>query len=506
MIDKALLTKQMTGETLDNYMFHITNFINPNRQLDDLVGLRDIWNIFQLGNISRLKSSVDAEAVAYLILEKIIEVLPEVPEQEEQKKDNPQTDGDEASEQGGGENNEDNEPNPSSSNGGGGTDNSDDDQDLDDDGEGSEGSETETETESGTGGETGSGSNGPTEELSDRQKEQLKKAIEKQKEFVNGDVEKKNLTKKEVKQLDAIESSKTSIESVDYNEYDYYGKGIHRKVDVVVIKELNEAALDGPASMFTNYRRGPVVADGMRLGTMLGKKLQVRNDDNTTIYNRQKRGKIDRRLLADLGVGNNKIFEQTFITKSNEADIHISIDASGSMGGDRWKTAMTTAIAIAKAADMVGGVDVRIDIRATNGSSLTNYKDKPTVLIAYDSTKHGMTHIKKYFDRLAPSGTTPEGICFKAISNIINTNNKGKDRYFINLSDGAPDCEAYARVTREEVKKMKASGMKVLSYFIDGYRMDRFNKMYGTESSAAIETANLMQIAKTMNKLLSVKK
>jgi hypothetical protein len=127
------------------------------------------------------------------------------------------------------------------------------------------------------------------------------------------------------------------------------------------------------------------------------------------------------------------------------------------------------------------------------------------VLIAYDSTKHGMNHIKKYFNELGPGGTTPEGICFKAIQDIINVGNKGKDRYFINMSDGAPDCQAYEVVTKEEVKKMKQNGIKVLSYFIDGYNMDRFEKMYGKESSVAIETTNLMQIAKTMNKLLSKK-
>ena len=36
------------------------------------------------------------------------------------------------------------------------------------------------------------------------------------------------------------------------------------------------------------------VDKGIKLGTMLGKKLQVRGEDRSTVFNRQKIGKIDR--------------------------------------------------------------------------------------------------------------------------------------------------------------------------------------------------------------------
>ena len=34
------------------------------------------------------------------------------------------------------------------------------------------------------------------------------------------------------------------------------------------------------------------VADGIRIGTILGKKLQVRGEDRSTIFNRQKHGRL----------------------------------------------------------------------------------------------------------------------------------------------------------------------------------------------------------------------
>ncbi len=64
IIDKALATGQKTQETWDDYIFHIINFTNPNRQLDSLKSLRAIWNAVDLKNISRLKDTHDALLVA----------------------------------------------------------------------------------------------------------------------------------------------------------------------------------------------------------------------------------------------------------------------------------------------------------------------------------------------------------------------------------------------------------------------------------------------------------
>ena len=43
VIDKALKKNAKTQETWDDYLFHIINFTNPNRNLDALDKLRDIW-------------------------------------------------------------------------------------------------------------------------------------------------------------------------------------------------------------------------------------------------------------------------------------------------------------------------------------------------------------------------------------------------------------------------------------------------------------------------------
>src|SRR5210317_1961044 len=77
VIDKGLQSSEKRDEDWDSYMFRIINLTNTNRDLDALKGLREIWNVLDLRNISRLKTSWDALEVAgeiLMIVEKNISV------------------------------------------------------------------------------------------------------------------------------------------------------------------------------------------------------------------------------------------------------------------------------------------------------------------------------------------------------------------------------------------------------------------------------------------------
>ena len=78
------------------------------------------------------------------------------------------------------------------------------------------------------------------------------------------------------------------------------------------------------------------VEEGLRLGTVLGRKLKVRSEEKSTKYTRKNGGKIDKRLISELGFENSNVFEQTFVDRYNKAYLHISIDASSSMSGNKW--------------------------------------------------------------------------------------------------------------------------------------------------------------------------
>ena len=64
IIDKALQEGEKTSETMEDYLFHIINFTNANRQLGALANLRSIWNTIDLKNIGRLTTTIEAARLA----------------------------------------------------------------------------------------------------------------------------------------------------------------------------------------------------------------------------------------------------------------------------------------------------------------------------------------------------------------------------------------------------------------------------------------------------------
>ena len=118
----------------------------------------------------------------------------------------------------------------------------------------------------------------------------------------------------------------------------------------------------------------------------------------------------------------------------------------------------------------------------------------------------------KYF---GPCGLTPEGLCFEAIQDLIISGSDSIDSYFLNFSDGAPywsggvgnnnyyyGGEAAANHTSAQVKKMRDRGIKIISYFIEHGATEvntTFKICYGKDANC-IDTSNVAQLAKTMNK------
>ena len=63
-INKGLKGTEYRTETWESYMFRIINIFNPNSDLDALYNLRKIYDIIDLDNINRLKSTRDSIEVA----------------------------------------------------------------------------------------------------------------------------------------------------------------------------------------------------------------------------------------------------------------------------------------------------------------------------------------------------------------------------------------------------------------------------------------------------------
>ena len=533
VIDKALLTDSHTSLDWDSYIMRIINLTNKNRRLDVLPNLDKIYTlIFGGGRVKKLSSTEDAFNVAVEIYRLIIEVLPEVTYDEN---GNPiDTSGmDSSGESGGG-------------NGDAGTELSDDEfQDLLDnmdsqDGMGGSDSGSSIEipsTSDSNHSASGTDDKGNQIELTPKQQKQLMNHIEKQKDFNNGDTKKVGkLTKKDsaiVKTMEeaGVENVKAG-EGIGGREYDYSrgeylpGKG----TEVIYVKKLTQTMIDenlfpsvlrGRNSYYYNSDRdNEMMSQGLSLGTKLGRKLQVRGESRDLKWTRLNSGKIDKRLIAELGFGNERVFNTTFVDKYSDAFLHISVDASGSMGGDKWFKTMISTIAICKAVDMIQGVDVMVTFRSTHDTNQRGGVTRPLILVAYDSRVDKFTKVKKMFPSIYPGGTTPEGLCFEAIMKDVIPTSNNRDSYFLNISDGMPmfsnsELNYYhqdaVEHTRTQVDNFRKMGIKVLSYFVSDSSYGRednvrdFKRMYGKDAEM-IDLSSVVQISKTMNEKFLEKK
>ena len=524
LIDKALLTDEFTEESVESYMFRIINLHNKNTKLSKLKGLRKIYRLINLKNISRLKNSKDSFDVALEIFKVILSNMNDVNPADEFKTE-PQKGGEGEGSDG------------SSDDGQGSSDNTMSDEDFNDlmdsvgkspmTGDsndtpmGGSGMDVENLPDNFEGGKESKddSKSDSSVKLTDRQKSLLKSKIQKQKKFLDGDIQKKSITKADSKNLNAIEESGSELKEVGKRADGY---GYNRSTQCIVVKKLTKSLFESELFPMTynNYwnieKDGVVrmyytdqVNEGIKLGNMLGKKLQVRGEDKSTVFNRQKVGKIDKRMISSLGFGNENVFQFTEIDSYKKANLHISVDASSSMGGSKWEKTMINVVAICKAVDMISNLNVQVTFRCTSNN-------KPYIVMAYDSRVDKFSKVKQMFPALGPNGTTPEGLCFEAIQKEFVPINNDLDSYFLNLSDGQPYFPGqnfyYGGTTAENhtnkmVKMIESMGIQTLSYFISDWEIDEassdaraFKRMYG-KAAKMIDVKNVNQITKTMNQL-----
>ena len=493
IIDKALQSTEHTDEVIESYMFRIINLTNVNTKLGALKGLRKIWNTIDIKNIGRLKDTKDAFKVASEVMFIILNNL---------------GDGTVTKDEFGNENLEKaNGPNKTSNRFDGMTPN-----------------EFADQMDIEEGGIDPELIKSQYMDLSPNQKKQLQNAIKKQDKFMRGDIQKKKVTKKIQSELGNVEDSGMTYETVGEN-VGWKKKG----VKCLVVRKLTKELIDSDIlqclykNRYTRYSWNKddtevtgFVEAGIALGTKLGKKLQVRGESRDTKWSRLDSGRIDKRLIAELGFGNQRVFQTTFTESYSDAFLHISVDASGSMNGDKWTNAMTSVVSICKAASMIQNVDVVVSIRTTQDSG--NYRSRnsetyPCILLAYDSRVDKFDKVRRLFPHIGVAGTTPEGLCFEAVMDEIVPTTNDRDSYFLNFSDGMPmfsnndltyyDDEAINH-TKKMVNEIRSRGIKVLSYFIGGEydresTSDDFKTMYGNDAEF-VDVTSVMSVSRTMNK------
>jgi Ca2+-binding EF-hand superfamily protein len=525
-IVEGMWSQDKAEPTMDNYEFHICNIRNPKRNLDALPGLKEIFNAIDLQNITRLSSQEDRIKLASVIYDEVMKWVDATKEyhtaQQEQQ-------------QGGGASGEGmtteelNEMLEQMADAEGGD---------EQDGDANDATEQDGQNGQGTGnaGNKFVASNGiPIEEeidstnvvdldkLSEKAKKQLDKLINQQREFINGNVQKGKLSKVDQQKVDAYASVDMERKTINPTDSNFGRKGI----PLYIIRDITPTFMDTLGFQFGfrsisyagPYRKN-IIEEGINRGKMLAKKLQLRNEERVLKTSRLDAGKIDKRLLHEVGFGNFDIFSKVNITTYKPSYIHICIDQSGSMDGDRFNNAMAFAAMFATASKYINNIHVQISIRSTfDGAGKNQWRaneNTPYLIYIFDSKKHGIQHIRNVFPRLHATQLTPEGLVFDGIMKETIQQAQNTDAYFINICDGEPYLRYYnthgsfnyegssaRHHSKAQMKRMEQNGIKFITYFIGGrLGFEKVEECYGTNAVHLTSATEVVKVAASMNKKL----
>ena len=519
-VTDALKSKMYRNPSVESYLFRLINLTNSSTDLKALPGLYDIAKILELKNINRLIKPMDRIEVAFDIVEVIFKNLVEIPKEEDEFNMDSFSQGgcseNFEGENSEGENEESNSQSGSLSETSDGDGNGEPNESVDDMLGGQETSVTSSDddAEEKIKNDVGEDDKFPKSKIN-----RIKKSYDKQKSFLRGELKKKRVTKKENKLLTVLEKSKVEVINV---AHDYVKNSIGfdgQSIECILVKNLTKELLEsgdcplyiGSNNTYTASKNLDAINAGISMGIKIAHKLQIRNEINVTKFSRRYDGKLDRRLIHELGYNDDNIFYNTITEKYKNVHFHISVDASSSMHGEKWYKSISLCVAIAKAATQLDNVDVTISFRTVSNKF-------PYISVAYNSKVDKFSKIRNLFQYISPCATTPEGLCFEAILKYLPKHSSDTNSYFVNISDGEPYFSTTstnnlhidysgldaAYHTRSQVKKIKNAGYEVISYFVNDYdygnsSRGNFKIMYGDDSNF-INVSNINQIANTLNK------
>ena len=478
-----------------HWTLHIFNMMNPAFNPKAMPGLDLVVKAIDLPNVGRLKSSQDALEVTLLIIA-IMDKVMSTPKAQQIPQPKPQPKQDEE-----GEKQQDKQDTQSKENK-------------------EEVGSTEEEVNDEIDWDT---DDSDIEATNSVENSQITNALDKQQKFVDGETNKKAADKKDITKLEAIQKDSIELQTVGDKEtgissalmYDITNpaklaelSAMHEKINEIndVLKAFKSVSAEEKLKLWEEkqslnntieasgindylWQSSSIVSEyktsiqqGLEMGGLLGKKLQLHNESRERVDSRLRSGKIDNRRLSQAGYDIETVFKQIHMDTYKKANLRISLDGSGSMsGGDKWGSAIRMTIAIAKAASYTQGISVQVDIRVTGKSG--RGKDVPVSLEIYNSKINKLNHLVDIIGKFSPNSLTPEGLCFEAMlkKNRFVKGTAELDSYFLNISDGEPYIStkycgrtAYNHTQRQVNNIRNTQNIQVISFFLQGSNFTPF--------------------------------
>ena len=212
-ISKGLKSAEYREIELDSYLFRIINFTNDATDLTALPKLEEIYNLIDVKNISRLKSTGGAVEVARQVCEIVFPMIDKVTAEEEGN--------------GEGSEDQDGEQQDTDSKAGGASGDGSDEQDTDS-------SDTQPDTSS-------------LPQLNPKVKKQVENLLNKEKDLLNGKTPKSKLTKGDADMVNNVSRSGAELKDVEM-------KGTYNtsKTKVILVPKLTQELIDNHVFNFCN--------------------------------------------------------------------------------------------------------------------------------------------------------------------------------------------------------------------------------------------------------------
>lgn len=342
--------------------------------------------------------------------------------------------------------------------------------------------------------------------LTDKQRKTFKQNIDivnkKQEKFNSGDINKHTVKYDVAKIINNINNNdlsvittKIKIPIIQLNNINknMIINGQYKQMGIdCFIDNINNKDLSKYQQQVTHY----AVQRGVVRGRKLLKKIKITNERNNLQNHHLSAGRLDTKILHQLVTDNENIFYRNNRQNKKNFNLHISIDASGSMGSyidyedaprtvkNKWSSTIETLISILYVATSIDNIEATVDFRCTTRFA------KPLLIKAFDTTKHSLQYIKDIITYIRPAGETPEGLIFEHFAEKSNNCNYNDKYYFINISDGMPSLNfslangkriyysansqySYGKNiisgimhTKQQIQKLKQKNIKIISYFL----------------------------------------
>jgi len=298
--------------------------------------------------------------------------------------------------------------------------------------------------------------------------ESINKLKDNQKRLINGELRKSTISKDVKSQIDSLQNCDIHYKLIGDGTDKI--PNVPCIIIERITKEYLMSLEDKITLRLENKNNEKFINRGICRGDLLYNKVKFFPEILQEIMQNKNSGKLDKKKLYSAEFNENIFYKKEGASKERKIFVHISIDASGSMDGIKWEQTIVFVMSLARLFSKIKLVDYIVSFRETTKSKTSSYplltigfdskkdnfeklKDLFRYTIPHSSTPEGLCFqaMGKYFDDSCPNyliNISDGAPCYKFPNGKVYS---GKSA---------------AMHTKKQIEMLLRKGIHVFSYFI----------------------------------------